>query len=129
MHRANESEQDLKAIWAKFDQDVKEFVDGKEPVEQHTSSHLRALNREGYEMSLAHIISVAKGEIPEAPYSSRIRAHEVLARNGMGHNPTILLENRELLKTIYFATAKYLGDFDKFKQWMAEVHAALKYQP
>ena len=127
MHNENESDKERKARWDKFEKDVEDIVEGMEPVEQHTSSHLRALNREGYEMSLAHIISVAKGELTDAPYSSRIRAHEVLAKNGMGNNEVVYLENKEWMKTIYFATAQFLGDYEKFKEWMAVVRAALKY--
>jgi len=127
MHKRIQTEEDCNKYWAQFNKDAQKAVDEMEPITLHTSSHLRALNREGYELSLAHIISLAKGEIAEAPYSAHIRAHETLAKHGIGNKSPVIIESREMLSKIYIITANFLDDLDKFKEWLTQLHAAFRY--
>ena len=111
----------------KSEKEIQKMIEGHKPVTQFTTAKLRAMSREGYEMSMTHIVAIAKGDIDEAPYAARISAHNSLGKNGMGDSNLVWMENREWLSTVYTVTAKFLKDYDRFHEWLAEVHAALRY--
>jgi hypothetical protein len=104
-----------------------QFKDLK-PKDQFTTSKLRAMSREGYELSMTHIVAIAKGDIDDAPHSARIRAHEVLGKSALGDPKNVYIDHKDWFKTIMKVTGGILKDVDLFEKWYAEVRAALKYE-
>ncbi len=93
--------------------------------ENYMPADSRARCREGFDMTIADLVSIGKGEIDNATAAGRIRAIEALAKYGYG-KATVFVQNEQLIHVIGRITCKYLDDRETFIKWVAEVKHALE---
>jgi hypothetical protein len=106
--------------------DFKEKVKEQKPQEQYTTSKIRAMCREGFELSTPHMIDISKGDIEDAPYPVRARIYQTLGKVGIGDPANVLIEKKELLQIVYRVTSEFV-DTATFKKWLVSLQAAIEY--
>ena len=85
----------------------------------------RARCREGFDLTIADLVSIGKGEVDGTSAAARVRAIDSLAKYGYG-KATIYIQNDQLLRVIGRITSKFVADREAFDNWIAEVKHALE---
>jgi hypothetical protein len=108
--------------------ELEQRIKNWKPQDLQTTPKLRALSREGFELSIPHIASIAKGEIPEAPFHVHVQAHKTLRETALGDTPNYVIDHKDWLFTFCRVTAKYFDNQEKLDQWFAELLATFEYE-
>ncbi len=93
------------------------------------TAKIQGLCRDGFEVSLPNMISIAKGEKEDASPGVQVQAHNNLGKWAMAKPPAVILENREWLAIVMGITSEVFPDRDKLIEWTGRVFAALEKKP
>ena len=108
--------------------DLEQRIKALKPQDLSTTSRIRAMSREGFEHSIAHIAALAKGEIPDAPYHVHVQAHKTLRDTALGDTPNYVIEQKDWLFTFCRITANHFDSQEKIDAWFADVFATFQYE-
>jgi hypothetical protein len=109
------------------EKEAKEKLEAAKPHDQYMTTDARALSRQGFELAVPDLVSIAKGEDPTANANARMRAVDMLGKYGLG-KASILVEKSDLMRIVFQVTARHLAGKEEFDKWSVDLFATLEFQ-
>ena len=97
-------------------------------AEHFTSPKLRAMCRQGFELSIANITSIAVGEKATSNDFAQIRAHEALRKCALGETPHYIIDQKDWLYAFCRVTARHFTTQKQVDDWFADLCKTFQYE-